>query len=93
MVNTQELDAMRARLRAETEDVIKEVGDLVDEVSKDYATLSALPPAEAQAAVTDIVTAIVFESVKLPWYIPQPFAKGILSSVIAKLVAAKKAGA
>lgn len=80
------LDQMKERVRKELDEAIKEFGDVVDEVAKDYAQLSADSQQNGPKAAVELVVDLLMEHVKLPMYIPAAAVKAALSAALIKII-------
>jgi len=78
-----DLLAMRTRLRKEVNEAIKEVGDVVSEVSQDYATLK--PEIERDPALlNNMVADILIEDAHVP--VPRWLLRWLVSKLLRRYI-------
>jgi len=76
---------MQVRLEKEVGEAINEIGDVVSEISQDYAELA--PEIERNPnLITDVVSQLVIEKAKLPKFIPDFVVKFVIKAILSKFI-------
>lgn len=81
-----EVAAMKDRIRKEVTEAVKEFGDVIEEISRDYAQLKVDSEKNGPQAAVEITVDVLLENIKLPWQIPTSVARAALVAAISKAV-------
>lgn len=83
----EQLAQMRVRIRQEVNDTFKELGELVSELSMDYAALKPVI-ASNPSLLNDLIADVLVEDARIPKFIPRFAVKWLIGKVLARFIKA-----
>ena len=84
------LATINSRLTIKVDALVKDLGDVVEEVSKDYEMLDSDAQVHGPDGAITLVEDAILAHVKLPWYLPEVFFRKAIHTAVTKALAYRK---